>query len=138
MILASPGVLGIKKLKDGSYVWKSTGKKVKFMSIRDLHAYHQSEPIFVADHWKYELEEEKMRIENMKPKPKTYHEGANDERTAILAKVRRMIEARKLENINAALKRKSKLKYTWHQELSYLETWLLQRNERYKKRNGGL
>lgn len=99
------------------------------MGTRDLHAWHQSEPIFVADHWKYELEKEKMRIEKIKPKPKTYHEGANDERTAILAKVRRV---RKMLQGSGEVQKFSL------ESMSALETWLLQRNERYKKRNGGL
>lgn len=94
------------------------------MTTRDLHAWHQSEPIF--DRWKHELEDEKMRIEKIKPKPKTYHEGANDERTAILAKVRR--ERKKAEKENP-----------WIMSgMRQFEAWLLQRNERYKKRNGGL
>jgi len=35
---------------------------------------------------------EKARVAKFKPKPQTYHEGANDERTAILAIVRRMVK----------------------------------------------
>lgn len=51
---------------------------------------------------------------------KTYHEGANDERTAILAKLRRMIRDGSILPIRD------------------LEDWLLKRNERYKKNPGGL
>ena len=50
----------------------------------------------------------------------TYHEGANGERTAILAKIRRV--------------QKSFNPPTLHE----LEEWLLQRNERYRKNPGGL
>jgi hypothetical protein len=53
---------------------------------------------------------------------KTYHQGANDERTAILAKIRRMRGFQR----GKWLVRRS------------LINWLLQRNERYKKRKGGL
>lgn len=55
---------------------------------------------------------------------KTYHEGANDERTAILAKVRRM---KSLAGVSTA-----------YQDLGLLEVWLLQRNERYRKNPGSL
>ena len=48
----------------------------------------------------------------------TYHEGANDERTAILAKVRRTVKQCK--------------------GCESLEKWLLRRDERYKKNPGGL
>lgn len=48
--------------------------------------------------------------------------GASKERTAILAKVRRM--------------RKANLGHDW--QLALLETWLLLRDERYQKRKGGL
>ena len=51
---------------------------------------------------------------------KTYHDGANEERSAILAKVRRM---KKQEPCNPLL---------------VLEEWLLQRNERYDAKTGGL
>lgn len=50
----------------------------------------------------------------------TYHEGANDERTATLAKVRRM---RKISDNTA---------------LELLEAWLLSRDLRYKNEPGGL
>ena len=64
---------------------------------------------------------------DMKRTP-TYHEGANDERTAILAKVRR--ELKSFGKIHD---------YQGQRSILYqLESWLLQRNERYKKRNGGL
>jgi hypothetical protein len=79
----------------------------------------------VIDRWGAELEEEKMRIEKIKPSPKTYHEGANDERTAILAKVRRMVGEQPEDTVVAV-------------NGTALIQWLLQRNERYKKRNGGL
>ena len=56
--------------------------------------------------------------------PKTYHEGANDERTAILAKVRRLSKSENsVESLNV---------------LDVLVEWLLSRNERYKKNPGGL
>ena len=58
---------------------------------------------------------------------KTYHEGANDERTAILAKVRRM----KKDIGPSGLV----LGKPW---LEYLRQWLLLRNERYKAKAGGL
>ena len=51
----------------------------------------------------------------------TYHEGANDERTAILAKVRRM---QKVDSHSFPI--------------TIFINWLLQRNERYKKNPGGL
>lgn len=53
---------------------------------------------------------------------KTYHAGANDERTAILAKVRRMQKSATAGQL----------------ALKTLESWLLLRNERYKKNPGGL
>lgn len=111
MISASLGVLGIEKSKDGSYVWKLTGKKVKF----------------VKDSWKAELKKEQMRILNMKskPEPKTYHEGANDERTAVLAHVRRKV-GKQPKDTRVMI------------DGTELVSWLLGRNERYKKRNGGL
>ena len=64
-------------------------------------------------------------------KPKTYHEGANDERTAILAKVRRMVTpywTRKAHppEIDVMINGTELIKF------------LLQRNERYNKRKGGL
>ena len=58
----------------------------------------------------------------------TYHEGANDERTAVLAKVRR--EKKSVMHI-------SHLEQVWLFLLDF-EKWLLQRNERYKKNPGGL
>lgn len=62
----------------------------------------------------------------MKSKPaRTFHDGANTERKAILAKVRRA------KKIHSDL---STAKLT----LDELEKWLLQRNERYKKNPGGL
>ena len=61
-------------------------------------------------------------------RPKTYHEGANDERTSILAKVRR-------ERKRLGPGRED----AWRDQcLAALEKWLLQRNERYKKNPGGL
>lgn len=53
----------------------------------------------------------------------SYHEGANDERTAILAKVRRMNQ-----HVDTSQQ--------WI--LRELEQWLLKRNERYRKNPGGL
>lgn len=53
---------------------------------------------------------------------KTYHDGANDERTAILAKVRRMLK--KSEDRDEALPQ--------------LEQWLLARVKRNKAKKGGL
>lgn len=76
----------------------------------------------VKDAWGESLKAEKARS----PKhliafvTKTYHEGANDERTAVLAKIRRMIREGTIVPIRD------------------LETWILQRNERYKKNPGGL
>ena len=58
-------------------------------------------------------------------KSETYHEGANDERSAILAKVRREIK-----KVDAVFKDPYQLKL--------LESWLLKRNERAKARPGGL
>ncbi len=55
---------------------------------------------------------------------KTYNAGANDERTSIIAKVRRVIK--KLRCGPA------------QEELETLLEWLLTRNERYNKRKGGL
>ena len=60
-----------------------------------------------------------FQVSPLKENP-TYHEGANDERTAILAKVRRMVKA------NVVFPFRD------------LEHWLLQRNERYRKNPGGL
>lgn len=57
----------------------------------------------------------------MEKKKRTAEWGANKERTAILAKVRRMNEG-----------------CGGVRELEELESWLLQRNERYNKRKGGL
>lgn len=56
---------------------------------------------------------------------KTYHQGANDERTAVLAKIRRAKKG--FPNF-------SPTKLT----LDNLENWLLWRNERYKRNPGGL
>jgi hypothetical protein len=63
-----------------------------------------------------------MATKTKSAKPKTYHQGANDERTAVLAKVRRLIRD------------------GWSEcsVLDHLEEWLLQRNERYKAKAGGL
>lgn len=61
------------------------------------------------------------------PKAKTYHEGANDERTAILAKVRRMIGQVYIQEEGSSIRL-----------FKTLEAWLLGRNERYKKKQGGL
>ena len=58
-------------------------------------------------------------------KTRTYHSGANDERTAILAKVRRMVKEQTADTevmISG----------------THLVKWLLGRNERYKKNPGGL
>ena len=52
----------------------------------------------------------------------TYHEGANDERTAILAKIKRMKMDTELGK----------------EVLNRLQDWIYQRNERYKKNPGGL
>ena len=60
-----------------------------------------------------------------KKQDKSYHEGANDERTVVLAKIRR--EKKKFLPGMSAL-----------HAYDELEAWLLQRNERYKKRKGGL
>jgi len=62
---------------------------------------------------------------DMKKTP-TYHEGANDERSSILAKVRRMVKD-KPDNVDAV-----------YINGTELVKWLLQRNERYKKNPGGL
>jgi hypothetical protein len=62
---------------------------------------------------------------NVKPKKKTYHSGANDERSSILAKVRRMVKTQPSDTevlISG----------------TDLIRWLLQRNERYRKNPGGL
>ena len=56
--------------------------------------------------------------------------GANKERTAILAKVRRMV--RELKEVPAHHFEEAE------DILKDLLTWLLQRNERYQKRKGGL
>ena len=56
--------------------------------------------------------------------PKTYHEGANDERSVMLAKVRR--EIKKIPD--------SECLELWID----LEKWILARDERYKKNPGGL
>lgn len=58
------------------------------------------------------------------PRAKTYAAGANDERTAILAKVRRMI-------------RQAVLVQT-REDLEMLAKWIGKRDERYNKRKGGL
>lgn len=50
--------------------------------------------------------------------------GANKERTAILAKIRKMMKAGG--------------DYTPTEILMQLESWILSRNERYNKRKGGL
>lgn len=73
------------------------------------------------------FKEEAARMAKLKPKPRTFHDGANTERTAILAKVRRMIKARPMDDgtdiyING----------------SSLVDWISNRNERYKKNPGGL
>jgi len=69
--------------------------------------------------------DEQMRIEKIKPKPKTYHEGANDERTAILAKVRRMV-GEQPEDTRVSI------------DGTGLVEWLKGRSKRYKKNPGGL
>jgi len=61
-------------------------------------------------------------------KSKTYHDGANEERSAILAKVRRLKKYWAMgEDHRSALDR-----------LIDFEKWLLRRNERYDARTGGL
>ena len=60
-----------------------------------------------------------------KPKAKTYHEGANDERTSWLASLRRDL---KTEGHNDSVR-------------SYIQdkiAWGLKRNERYDAKPGGL
>ncbi len=56
-------------------------------------------------------------------KTKTYNQGANDERSAIIAKVRRS-----LRQVAYGVQLDGR---------TFLE-WLLNRNERYNKRKGGL
>jgi intergrase/recombinase len=56
----------------------------------------------------------------------SYHSGANDERTAILAKVRRMVKTQPTDGTDVYINGTELVK------------WLLQRNERYKKNPGGL
>ena len=63
----------------------------------------------------------------MRTKVKSAEWGANKERTAILAKVRRMLSK---NDPRGACK--------MFIDGEALETWLLQRNERYQKRKGGL
>lgn len=55
---------------------------------------------------------------------KTYHDGANAERTAILAKVRRII--------------KSGTDTCWKRMVCELEGWIEKRVKRYRARKGGL
>ncbi len=64
--------------------------------------------------------------EPMKETSKTYHEGANDERTAVLARVRRMVKGQP-DGVDSV--------YINGTELI---AWLLKRNERYRKNPGGL
>lgn len=56
-------------------------------------------------------------------KPKTYHEGASDERKAILAKLRR--DKRQTRGVR-------------YDYLDELIDWILKRDERYNARPGGL
>lgn len=62
-----------------------------------------------------------------KPNPKSYNEGANDERDAVLAHVRR---------------RKHKMEDSGYHgiacEFGLVEKWLLGRAKRYNKAKGGL
>jgi hypothetical protein len=61
----------------------------------------------------------------LKPKAKTYHEGAGDERTAVLAYVRRKV-GKQPKDTHVMI------------DGTELVVWLLGRNERYKKNPGGL
>lgn len=58
------------------------------------------------------------------PRPKTYSAGANVERGAILAHVRRLLNT----NFDDDTRK----------ELKNLIQWILKRDERYKKKKGGL
>ena len=64
----------------------------------------------------------------MPTKKKTYHEGANDERTAFLAYFRRMIQEYPDTAVGMTAKRVQ----------SRNIAWALQRNERYNAKQGGL
>ncbi len=68
----------------------------------------------------------KLHFEGDVKRTKTYHEGANDERTAVLAKVRRMVKG-KPDGVDSV-----------YINGTELVKWLLQRNGRYKKNPGGL
>lgn len=70
----------------------------------------------------------KLHFEGDVKRTKSYHEGANDERTAILAKLRRVKKLHLGENEECC----------GDTLLSGLINWLLTRDTRYKKRNGGL
>jgi len=72
------------------------------------------------------FKEEAARMAKLKPKPKTYHEGANAERTAVLAKVRRMVKEQPTDGTEVYINGTALVK------------WLLLRNERYKANPGGL
>lgn len=64
----------------------------------------------------------KKRLQGLTGKEPSYHEGANDERTAILAKIKRMKKTTELGK----------------QVLEDLQAWVYRRNERYRKNPGGL
>lgn len=70
------------------------------------------------------------RRKNSTNPARTFHDGANTERSAILAKVRRMRKQ--------IADSKSELYASPHTAWDDLETWLLSRNERYRKNPGGL
>ncbi len=59
---------------------------------------------------------------------KTYHEGANDERTAILAKVRRLMKL-PMSKVNCGIGPCA---------AKDLEQWLMGRAKRYRTKKGGL
>lgn len=59
------------------------------------------------------------------PRPRTFHQGANAERTAILAHVRRKV-GKQPKDTHVMI------------DGTDLVKWLLGRNERYKKNPGGL
>ena len=73
-----------------------------------------------------EASDRPLLMVKLKPLAMTFHEGANAERTAILAKVRRMVKT-KPADVDAV--------YINGTELI---AWLLRRNERYKANPGGL
>lgn len=61
----------------------------------------------------------------MTKKPRSFHEGANTERTAVLAYIRRLL-------------RKSPPPVDYQALLTQVEQWIRARSERYRKRPGGL